>query len=83
MKLIKEKKIIMYAAVFVIVSLAYIMWRLISPSETLGFRVAMGVLVGLAGITDLVLLKKKQLTADRLAASIIFAGFVMRIGYML
>ncbi len=82
-KLFKEKKILQYVAVFLLLTLFYIMWRLVSPESTKGLRIAMGVLVALAGAFDLACLKNKSLTTDRLVYSLIFAGLVMRAGYML
>ena len=82
MKHFKEKKILQYAAVFVMVSLIYVMWRLMLPNEK-GIRIFMGILIAGEAVFDLIMLKQKKLTADVLVASIIFAGFVMRIGYML
>ena len=38
MKHFKEKKILQYAAVFVMISLIYVMWRLMLPNEK-GIRI--------------------------------------------
>ncbi|MBP0962345.1 MAG: glycosyltransferase family 39 protein [Oscillospiraceae bacterium] len=82
MKLFKEKKILYYAAVFVIVALAYVMWRLMSPDAE-KFKVIMGIVIAAEAGFDLILLKQKKLTTDTLVKSIMFAGLIMRIGYML
>ena len=60
MKHFKEKKILQYAAVFVMVSLIYVMWRLMLPNEK-GIRIFMGILIAGEAVFDLIMLKQKKL----------------------
>ncbi len=83
MKLVKENKLIHCAAVFLAVTLSYILWRIISPENTAGIRIAMAALVTVSGIYDLWCLKNGKADTKEIVKSIIFAGIVMRIGYML
>lgn len=83
MKLLKEKKVLQYAAVFVLITFCYIFWRLTGATSTTGIRIAMGALVGITAVYDLWCLKTKKLTPELLIKTLIFAGLVMRIGYML
>ena len=83
MKILKEKKLLQYAAVFILTAFCYTMFRLIAPSTTAGVKAAMGTLVLFAGINILCSLKTKQLTPESLVTTVILAGIVMRIGYML
>lgn len=83
MKLIKEKKIFHYALAFIIVTISYMIWRLVAPESKAGIKILMGVLIAAVAVFCLICRKKGTLTDKTLIRSVIFAGFVMRIGYML
>lgn len=83
MKLLKEKRIFQYAGVFLLVILCYLTFRLANPQSTVALKAGMGVIIVLTALWNLYCLKNKKLNTETLVASLIFAGLVMRIGYML
>lgn len=83
MKLIKENKLFYYTAVFLAVTFSYMIRRAVWSDETSGIKFIMAVLIGAAAGFDIFLLSQKKLTDKTLIKTIIFAGIVMRTGYML
>jgi len=83
MKLLKEKKIFQYIAVFMLILIFYVFFRLISPQNTDGIRYAMLALAAADGIFILYCRKTGKLNAEILTEALVYCGLVMRIGYML
>lgn len=84
MKKIIEKKYIQCTFILLTVILAYIIWSISDGLISTGIiKTLMAVLVAAAAVFLIIYCRKKRLTADTAIKAVIFAGIVMRIGYML